>query len=187
MPMLPTCLLQDVLVAVKSFFPPVILFPAMLLCDGISSNGTIDPYNQTCLRSCKRLNFTGWADPLAFTLCDMNATWCLGLANRSTGIGFIDSAVGGGLSELKASLVFMGRLIQTSQNNDTVSGGNATKALDAYRLCSLVSWVNTVPFVALVALGVMASAAVLHEGLRVIPALFALLSQMQSFHHAGAD
>jgi hypothetical protein len=60
LPMLPTCLFDDVLDTAKSWIPPTAVVPPMLLVN-----------NKTSLRSCLDLQFTSWEDSLVFTYCDM--------------------------------------------------------------------------------------------------------------------
>ena len=66
LPMLPTCLLDDLLAAVGGILPVSAALPPLLL----AANGTT-------LRSCEELQFGSWRDPIAFLLCD------LGLCNAS--------------------------------------------------------------------------------------------------------
>jgi hypothetical protein len=58
-PMIPTCLLDDLTVSLKSVFPSKITMPQKLVV------------NSTKLRSCSELSFTSWEDPLVFAWCDM--------------------------------------------------------------------------------------------------------------------
>jgi hypothetical protein len=80
-PLLPTCLLADVIATVEAVLPRRLLFPANLVCDA----------NQTCLRSCTELNFQTWADPLAFAVCDTDPRTCRYLqALPDSGIALLD-------------------------------------------------------------------------------------------------
>lgn len=58
-PMIPTCLLDDLLASLKSVFPSRVSLPSFLVA------------NETKLRSCSELDFASWEDPLAFAWCDM--------------------------------------------------------------------------------------------------------------------
>jgi hypothetical protein len=62
LPMLPTCLLDDFIDAIRDYGPPKASVPRLLL----SGNVSTPP-----LRSCSELHFEGWEDPLVFALCDM--------------------------------------------------------------------------------------------------------------------
>ena len=64
-PMVPTCLLDDVIAALKGLFPVRAVLPPLLV---------VGPRE---LRSCSELNFTSWEDPLAFAACDLG--FCDGL------------------------------------------------------------------------------------------------------------
>jgi hypothetical protein len=74
-PILPTCLVSDLVAAVEYVTPETITLPPELLCNGESSGR-----NATCLRPCSDLNFTSWLDTLAFAVCDTDAGWCASLA-----------------------------------------------------------------------------------------------------------
>ena len=53
-PMLPACLLDDVLVFATSVLPSTVALPATLLACPVSENASMTP---SCLRSCSALNF----------------------------------------------------------------------------------------------------------------------------------
>lgn len=73
-PILPTCLVSDLVAFIEYLAPDTITLPPELLCD---RNNTT---NATCLRPCSDLNFTTWADTLAFAVCDTDPEWCAFLA-----------------------------------------------------------------------------------------------------------
>ena len=58
-PMIPTCLLDDVIWTVKRVLPSSLFLPARL----VKPSGAFE--------SCASLNFTTWEDPLAFIICDL--------------------------------------------------------------------------------------------------------------------
>jgi len=58
-PMIPTCLLDELVVSLKSLFPAKAVLPRLLT----ASNKT--------LKSCSQLGFNSWEDPLTFALCDL--------------------------------------------------------------------------------------------------------------------
>lgn len=80
-PLLPTCLLSDVIAAARYVAPESIELPPELLCGGPAGN-------TSCLRPCSDLNFTSWADTLAFAACDTDAGWCeaLGRAGENSSV-----------------------------------------------------------------------------------------------------
>jgi hypothetical protein len=57
--MIPTCLLDDAIAALKSLFPTKAVLPSLLV------------RNSTTLRPCSELGFDSWEDPLAFAWCDL--------------------------------------------------------------------------------------------------------------------
>lgn len=66
-PMIPTCLLDELLVSIKSLFPAKAVLPPLLTLP-----------NKT-LKSCSQLGFLTWEDPLAFAACDLG--FCGNLSN----------------------------------------------------------------------------------------------------------
>jgi len=81
-PMLPTCLLDDLIDAIRGYIPVEAAVPRLL----IPVNSSDIP-----LRSCSELHFTGWEDPLVFALCDMG--FCDGLDDANyLGIARLDFA-----------------------------------------------------------------------------------------------
>jgi hypothetical protein len=66
-PMVPTCLLDDLIAALKSLFPKRVSLPALLVT------------GKDSLRTCAELNFTSWEDPLAFAACDLG--FCGGMGD----------------------------------------------------------------------------------------------------------
>jgi hypothetical protein len=69
-PLVPTCIVDDVLNFIKEWLPSQIEFPQMLVVN-----------NSTRLRPCTELSFTSWEDPLAFAWCDLG--FCDGLNDTS--------------------------------------------------------------------------------------------------------
>jgi hypothetical protein len=98
-PLVPPCLLADVIDVVKVLLPERINFPSRLTCD----------QNQTCLRSCEVLGFRGWEDPLAFLLCD--AGICL--YQNFTNLPLLNNYTG-----LSASAHRMASVLSTNQDVD---------------------------------------------------------------------
>ena len=161
LPMVPTCLLSDVIATLEALVPARLEFPPELACA-----------NQTCLRSCEALNFTGWADPLAFAACDTDPQTCQWLREglpAETGIGLVDTVA---WHPLRGALERAERAV--------VAG----KGMDARRLCTWVSFVTATPaLAALAALGVLAGAAAM-AALDLVPSLVAFLGQLFVFASA---
>lgn len=168
-PMLPTCLLSDIISTAEILVPPTILFPPNLLCDQAEP-----ALNQTCLRQCTELNFSGWEDPLAFAVCDTDVTTCRYLHTitpHETGWGLLDALVWTPLHE--ALIRF-----------DAVVTASTPEHLAGYRLCTWVSFITTVPVLALVgAAAVLASAACIAV-LDLVPSTVAFAAQLYVFYTA---
>ena len=79
-PLIPTCLLDDVLRSITRVLPHNVTVPPLLRCPG----------QDDCLRSCSGLGFGTWEAPLVFALCDVGLCPTL----RSTGwLRFWDAAI----------------------------------------------------------------------------------------------
>ena len=164
-PMIPPCLMGDIIATAEMLVPKSILFPTDLLCDPASQAGR--PLNQTCLRPCSDLNFTTWADPLAFAICDTDPRTCeyllgLGLSNEA----FFDS------------LVWKPMLESLAQAHAAVLAGE----LAGHRLCTWVSFIMVVPVLALTIGAIVVASAVLTGLFDLLPALVAFLGQLYVFY-----
>ena len=132
LPMLPPCLLEDVIWTIQRVLPASLELPADLVCNQslAGTNAT------TCLKSCAELNYTTWADPLAFTACDASLDWCLALAGiqgNLTGWGTLDAWLAQLSSPMRDSLLRKAAVV--------ARGGD----LGGQRFCTLVTWVNVLP------------------------------------------
>ena len=167
-PMVPTCLLSDTIATLERLVPSAIVFPEDLQCD--SGKG-----NQTCLRSCEELNFTGWEDPLAFAVCDTDLRTCRymhGLFPQGTGIAWVDTLI---LAPLQLSM----RKFEQVVARGTVSG------LAGHRLCTWVSFVTATPVLALFGVVVVLASAVCMAVLDLIPFAVGFMGQLYVFYTAG--
>ena len=128
-PMLPTCLLSDLGATANQIVPASISLPPELI---------VRAANSTTLRPCAELNFTSWADPLAFALCDMDEGLCESVAD----------APSGGIAAVQQ--------LQAAINQKLAVLRNATStAVYAQRICAWTTWVLTLPVaLALLALAV---------------------------------
>jgi len=159
-PLLPTCLLSDVIATVESFLPRRILFPDDLVCDD----------KQTCLRSCTELQFEGWADPLAFAICDTDVATCKHLQGmRGFGIQVVDENLWAPMQQAIARSL----LVITSGRN-----------LAGHRLCTWVSFITAVPVLALLGSAVLLISAVFIAVVDMLPPLIALVCQTYVFYEA---
>jgi hypothetical protein len=87
LPMLPTCLLDDLIEAVRGYVPAVAQVPPLLRKNDTST-----------LASCSELQFARWEDPLVFAWCDMG--FCDGMDDANyPGLGQFDFAQKRAMSE----------------------------------------------------------------------------------------
>jgi hypothetical protein len=159
-PLLPTCLLADVLDAVETLVPSQMLFPSSLLCDG---------QNQECLRPCTDLGFVNYVDPLAYAICDADDWVCTALQDLGpTGIGPLDALLWDPAREAMARF------------QPVIRGGSAA----GHRLCTWVSFVTVVPIVVLLLASATIVTAVGLAAIDLLPSLVALLCQAFVFYEA---
>ena len=71
-PLIPTCAVSDILATAQSLMPGSLELPPEILIN--QGNKTVG------LRPCSDLNFSGWADPIAFALCDLDQGLCQSVA-----------------------------------------------------------------------------------------------------------
>ena len=162
-PIIPTCLMADIISAVEQFVPSAMQFPDQLLCQpgdlGYVANGT-------CLLPCSTLNFTGWHDPLAFALCDTDPGLCSPWAPKATGVPFLDSQ----LDPLSDSL---------RRFRDAMRDPGFKPA--GYRLCTWVNWIATVPPLAVAVCLASLAGAVAVTLMELVPHLVEVISHMMVF------
>lgn len=169
-PMVPTCLMSDIIATAEILVPPVLEFPQDLRC-GVVGN---TPLNHTCLRGCEELGFNGWEDPLAFAICDTDPTTCQYIQRvwpNETGNVLVDD------------LAWVPMLTALDRASAVVERGSVSN-LTGHRLCTWVSFVTATPALSLVGVGTVAGVAVVVAVLDLIPALTALLGQVLVFASA---
>jgi len=135
-PMIPTCLLGDVIQTLNSLFPRTIVPPSEIL---ISPQCLSNSNEQNCLRSCTEspMDFHGWRETLSFGICFVDVPICKWLA------GVLD-----GIDIMSLSLTKMAWVLE-----------NGTGSLQtAHRFCFAASFVNIFPIFILITL-VLAAAA----------------------------
>jgi len=162
-PLLPTCLLSDVIATVEAVLPRRILFPANLVCD--------TNQNSSCLRSCTELAFTGWADPLAFAVCDTDPATCRYLRDflPSTGVALLDEQIREPWQQaVRRSLALI----------------DAGEALDGHRLCTWVSFITVVPVLFLITSVFVILAVLINAVMDLLPPLIALVCQSAVFYES---
>jgi hypothetical protein len=160
-PMVPTCLLSDLIATLELLVPARLVFPEDLTTCG-----------DGCLRSCADLNFTGWADPLAFALCDTDPGACrflLGHLPAETGFGALDAVAWGPLR----------RAIERSER--VIALGTP---LAGHRLCTWVSFVTATPALAALAAAAVLAGAAAVALLDLVPSTVAFMGQLYVFYTA---
>ena len=159
-PLLPTCLLSDIIATVEAVLPRKILFPSNLVCDA----------NQTCLRSCTELGFEGWADPLAFAVCDTDPATCRYLQDLPrTGIALFDEQIRTPWQQA----------VQRSLG--VIAGG---VGLDGHRLCTWVSFITAVPVLFLIASAFVIFGVLVAVVMDLLPPLIGLVCQSAVFYES---
>ena len=189
LPMLPPCLLDDVLVFATSVLPSTVALPASLLACPVPPNASVSP---TCLRSCSALNFTTWADPLAFAMCDVGSpAWCISLLNtlevqvapdpanttadvRTVVLGFATTSAELLLGPLRTSLGAMGTLRERGVTD-----------LAGHRLCTLVTWIYLLPIALAAICAVTFAAAVVQLLVGLLPQLVNTVLLIFVLNHSG--
>ena len=152
-PILPPCMLADIIAAVDMFLPQRITMPQTLLCQ--TTQNTTNA-GKACLRPCSDLNFTTWVDTLAFTVCDIDSGICAYLANITTGVTFLDNL-----------WTPAGHAMQRFQAVMLAPGYEPA----GYRVCTWVTWITITPWL-LLALSVLVTGLAVLEGvLALIPGL----------------
>ena len=166
-PMLPPCLLADIIATLEVLVPSAIKFPPELMCD---AGRTYGPLNQTCLRSCSELGFNSWADPLAFAICDTDVRTCTFLQDLGpSGEGYFDSLI---WNRLRAAMAEAQKIISTRPD------------LAAWRMCTWVTFIWAVPALALLVGVTVIASAVLAFVFDLLPALVTFLGQAYVFYES---
>ena len=173
-PILPTCLLADLIAAAEYAMPASVSLPPELLCD----NQTLA--NATCLRQCAELGFGSWADTLAFSLCDTDARWCEALGHAGENTSEYLNTVGPLFAPLQSALLEKSQWF-------LAGNGTAPSRLAAYRVCAWVTWVSVLPFLLLLVSLVFAAGSIVLGVVQLGPSFFSLLAQTWAFHRAPTE
>ena len=130
LPMFPTCILTDIVDFLKRLFPLSLSLPVKLYCnaDDVLKYRNATDFTSSCVRSCEAIGFTDWYDPLTYTVCSYDFVFCGKIVN---GLGNVSYVASLHLSFSKWYNVY------------TYDHAN----LDAYSFCTLIQWVNTLPFI----------------------------------------
>jgi len=168
-PMVPPCLMGDIISTMEGLVPRAIVFPQNLLCAGQS------PLNQTCLRSCTEINFTSWVDPLAFAICDTDPRTCAYLQ------GLLP------LNEPFTDTLFWIPLMEGLAKFHTIvlsSGGDGGGGLAGHRLCTWVQFITVLPVLAVGVGVVVVSTALATAAINLLPAFMTFFAQLYVFYES---
>ena len=164
-PMLPTCLFDDVVYTLNTLFPLQVTFPSELLT---SPDCLGDASKDSCLIRCSDppVSFVEWRDTLAYGLCYTSKSLCLSLAGV---IGERDS--------LSSKLSASAELLMNAQPS----------RINASTFCFGVTFVNLIPVILLLVVGVTIAAYLLYLPCAFMPKVVALLGQYLVYLHTGSD
>jgi hypothetical protein len=159
-PLLPTCLLSDVITTVERLVPARLLFPERLVCDR----------NQTCLRSCTELDFLDWSDPLAFAVCSTDDAACTYFQGWSSlGIQPLDDLL---LAPLQRSMARFQSILRKGED------------IGAYQLCTWVSFITVVPVLALLGSALLLVGVLTVAIMDLLPPFVGLVCQSYVFYES---
>jgi hypothetical protein len=162
-PMLPTCLLDDVINAATYMFPKSLIIPPELEI----TPGCLGDSSQTaCMKQCSEspMLFNGWRDTLAFGLCYVDTTNCRWLAEV---LGDRDT-----ISEILIS-----RALSLETGGDSLASANL--------FCFSITFVTLLPVLILVVLALTSSAYLLYLPCVIIPKLITTGMQALIYTHIG--
>ncbi len=163
-PMLPTCLLDDVVYTLSALFPLQITFPVELQT---SPDCLGDSSKDSCLLRCSEppVEFTEWRDTLAFGICYISQALCTSLAGA---IGDKDI--------LSVKLYATLELLTNAQPS----------RINASLFCFGVTFVTVIPVILLLIVGVTVSVYVLYLPCSFAPKLVALIGQYLVYLHTSS-
>ena len=163
-PMIPTCLMDDVVYTLNTLFPLEVAFPSELL----TSPGCLgDPAQDSCLLRCSDppVSFVEWRDTLAFGVCYVSRSLCVSLAD---GIGGSDS--------LSTKLYSNAELLLHAQPS----------RVNANLFCFGVTFVNLIPVIMLLVVGSTVSVYLLYLPCSFTPKFVALIGHYLAYLHTNS-
>lgn len=134
-PMVPTCLMTDVVLALNSTFPATVQWPPLLIHTDVCSLEGV-PYNASlkgevnCFKSCggEQMGFRSWEDPLAWFMCSIDEAGCQRVAD------FIANTTSLGARYADATRYFR-----------EVIAYNNRQAITAHHVCGALTFFYIVP------------------------------------------
>ena len=163
-PMLPSCLMDDVVGILNSVFPEQVTIPRDLQ---VSPDCLADSSKSSCLIKCSDppVLFVGWRDTFAYGLCSFSKDMCVTLAGW---VGSVDPLG----SKLSARASMLGTGMDTS----------------AYDFCFGVTFINIVPVVILIFVMLTVAIYFLYLPLIMMPKVLALSAHsMLHLHEPARD
>lgn len=166
LPMIPTCLMTDILDLLKKLLPLSIHLPKKLYCNvgDIAKYQNATDFTFSCVRSCDSIGFTDWYDPITFTVCTYDPLYCKKIVNGLSNITYINS--------LYISFKKWDDAHTYDQDN-----------LDAYSFCTFIQWVYTLPFMFVLVLFSSIFSAIIYSLIAMIPTGINMVSQIIAFNH----
>ena len=161
-PMIPTCLMDNVISWFNILFPAQITIPTELsVADGCLAN----PAYSACFRPCTDapMLFLGWRDTFAYGLCSLSTDWCQSLADL---IGQRDA--------LSSSLYAKAQVVSTG-------GDSLISSMD---FCFGVTFVNLIPPVILIVVVLSSSVYLLYLPCTVLPRFLTMAAQSVFYTHS---
>jgi hypothetical protein len=155
-PLVPTCLLSDVIATVGYLAPAQLVLPPALLQPG-------------GLVPCERLNFTSWPDTLAFVLCDTDRSTCEAARGFRAGIPTLDRL----WAPLQTAISRLGPVLDADGYEP-----------HAHRVCAWVSFVWVVPLLAAGVLAAVLAYAATSALVALVPTGAAFLGQLVLFYQS---
>ena len=165
-PLIPTCLFEDISLSIQEFLPPVILIPDSLLREGCvqpfsnadSQTSSFTAYNSNCIRSCSEPPFlyTDWQTPVAWAAAEFGVTEQVELFFSN--VPFISQ------QNLQTKLLLKQQ--QFLSNTETMFAGN--------RFCAIVTSYKVIPYLTIAYVIILSALASFRILLRVILSFFLL-------------
>jgi len=169
LPMLPTCLIDDMISLVYWFLPISVSIPQELYCRSLSNdtitNTTLVQLDASCIQSCTTIGFTEWWDPLVYSLCSFDSLMCYNMVK-------VTNQTYGYLPGLHSSTTKWFSLVT-----------DVSRSQSGHRLCTLVTWIQVMPFLFFLFIFTALFSALVYALLALIPTGIRMLSEVMAFTH----
>ena len=162
-PMIPSCLMDDVVSMLDYVFPYQLSIPGELMVSPTCLQNKSIP---SCIKSCSAVSFFGWRDAFAYGLCSVNNNTCLSFADI---IGDKDT--------LHGSLKTMAKVV--SQGSESL--------IEASNFCFTISFVSIIPVLLLLYVASSTAVTLLYIPCQFIPKFVSMLAQSIVFMHTEEE